>query len=730
MFSQPKIKKVIVAHWQTSVLVLITVVLALIPSLVWKSYGYFVGGDDSLLHYSYPQQMINNFSLNIAVNNNLSGPKEYVERLDMLPLLYLISVVNTVTGVTNSLYLFLGMILAGSFLSLFFLLSEISEKKNKGVFVEKTLISIFYTFSVHHYLSVMNYKLLVMYILFVVPLTLAFFSKAVLKKKPLFLIPAALICSLFSVVLIGVPWLLGFLISSVGLLIYLCVKQPWRFVNYSLRLFLLITAMNFYWIFHFIFAIVSATSQTSVYTNVLAEDFRKKNIEAILSVTNGNELLPPILGFFHPSLQKDFNWPTFKIYENWHSHFTLLNALVIAVIFFVLLLLRGKKTNLLLPMAILGWLGAIYFFTVNILGAYGTRIFLLLNKIVPGFSMFRNSYDKFASGLAFAFSLVLFATALQIKQNSKISSSLKKSWVILLALFTFTNTMPVIYGIYERDIFITTEQSRASVEELDKDFLKFAEELKSVRNATVLWLPLSNASYIVVPDNNNSNYIYAGISPLTFLSNVHDYAGILSFRSKESQLFSQAIEAQDSKSFGNLLKEMGINYIAINNSIPKEMEASYLYGTNFLQKQSEVFANEFLGDQVISIAGKYELYKVKDPYYQELFYFPSSCKVESYDLTSRETYRVQFSVSSEVEKCQLIFNHTFSQLWKMKQKGTGSYSSTSYNFQNSWIIDSEQKEVTIYFEPRKWMVPLYVFSGLTILVSTIYLIIRIAKREQ
>lgn len=718
------------SNWRRSVLLLTAILLFLLPTLLWKNYGYFVGGDDSLLHYMYPGEMIQNFALNIVTNNTLSGPKEYIERLHLLPLLGLIWIVNALTGVSNSLYIFLGFILSAGFLSFYHFLKELQDQEHSSLFVEKFGISLFYVFSVHHYLSVMNYKLVVMYIVFLFPFVLMLFTKAVLKKQPLYLVPASIVASVFSVVLIGIPWLFAYVISAGGVFMYLFFKHPMRFFDYAIRLILLLLGMNFYWMFHFIYAIVSNTAVTNGYSGILTPEFRQRNIDAILSVTHANSIFDSFLGFFHPNLQNNFQWPTAVIQNGWHSQFVLLNILIFSFVILSIFFYKQKRKIDLFPFAVIGWLVTLYFFTVNMIGFYGIRLFLFFNENVPGFSMFRNNYDKFASGMAFSLALLFFAVATEIHHNSGFGRVLKKTWLLTLLLFITVTILPVVQGGYERDIFITTSQTRASIEGLDARFIEFTKQLDVVEYKTLLWMPLSKASYITISDNNNPDYVFSGISPLIFLSNVHDYAGVLSFRTRESTILSSALAQQDAVAFGNFLKELGITHIAVNNTISEDMRKSYVYGEDFIAQQSPEFMSEFLGEKIISVDDAFVLYKVNDTYYQEDFYFKDNCQVTEYSRTERDRYLVKVSNNdNDINECTLIFKQPFHKLWTLHSSQGEKESTPSQEFQNSWIIDAESDEVIVSFKPRDYVQPLIIFSGIVTIVSLIYFIVRTLQHD-
>lgn len=718
-----KLEKIL-SNKKLVLLAIVSVVIFLIPTFIWKNYGYFVGGDDSLLHYMYPKDMIEGYANNIAVNNNPSGQMGYKENLHQLPFLYLVLFVNTITGVSNSLYIFLGLLLSFGFLSFYYFISVFFSESSKNSFCEKIVISFLYTFYVHHYLSVLGHKLLVMYIVFLFPLVMALFGESVLRKKPIYLIHAALISSLFSIVLMGVPWLLAYVICSCGIFLYLFFLYPKRFIDYLLRFLFLLFGINFYWIFHFLLSVISSSQSSNSFSGILTKQFSEANVAAILSVTSQNKLSDTMLGLFQTNLQKTFNWSSFEIYKNWHSHFIFINLLVLLFITTSVFIYKRRNKVDFYPFVIFSWLVASYFLTINMFGNLGTRLFLFLNDFIPGFSMFRNNFDKFSSGFAFIFCILLFSvTTIFHNKNGVLFSFLRRGWFFTILLFTLITTMPAVKGKFERDILPTTEETITRIEKLDKNFTEFSEQIKVIKNKSVLWLPINKGSYIFIKDDSSDQHYYVGISPLEYLSGIKDFSGIYSFNRDVTNQILQNIENQDSKKLGELLRKIGITHIAINKKIPADIINSNLFSKEFYEKQSGSFLTEILGKEIIAINDSYSLFEINNDYYQEIFYFDQNCKVTKIDLISRETYKIKYDVSNDLP-CTLTFKYPFHKLWYMYEENIEQASMANGDGQNSWLLNKKSGEVIILFKPRIIVKPLIIFSSTIAILCAAYLIFK------
>ena len=90
--------------------------LLIIPTLFWNNPLYKIGGDDSLLYYIFPLEMIRYFLINIISNNNLSGLGVYGNQLYMFPFYFLILLFKNTLPFLNIQALFYGFNLGLGFL--------------------------------------------------------------------------------------------------------------------------------------------------------------------------------------------------------------------------------------------------------------------------------------------------------------------------------------------------------------------------------------------------------------------------------------------------------------------------------------------------------------------------------------------------------------------------------------------------------------------------------------
>ena len=745
------------------ILVFVLSLIFLVPFLFWGDY-YQVGGDDSKLYYLFPKEYLAGFSLNFISDNQLGSLGNYFSQSYLSPLVFLIFIFKIIIGEINVQHLMFGLNLSVSFLSFYLLLGVFIKEKSKDHFFIKITSSLLYTFSIFSYYTIWSHQLFSVYLASVIPISLFLFSKSILEKKISYLFFLNLVLFFLSAVLLSIPWISALLISISPILFFLFIKNKILFIRHSLILVLFFLLLNSHWLFSFIHAPFSSDLSNDIVSTVSSADVRSSNINNILAVSRNNKLKYPLLGLFHLNLQRDFSWASLSIFKNLYLYLLLPNTLFLSAVVGAYFFKRNKFDNekKVYLSALLSWLIALYFFSVKI-GGWGTDLFLTLNDYIPGFTMFRNMYDKFGLALAFTFSFLLAVSLSSIVSGIK-NIFYKRMILVIFFILVVLNIKPFVGGSFYRLSYGSTDSISNHISEFNNDFQNLIGSLKSLNSSSrIAWLPLNTANYVFISDESLDNSYYMGVSPLQFLAKTSDFNGLLSFKPDQSKLIADSIKASDYRSVGKLFAQLNIKYLIKNNDINKNIQDSSFFSINkagdFYDLQySPELDNALLGAKVADFGDRYSIYEISPEFENEKIYLSNNIDQLPEDF-SKLTYKKNSSYEYEINikqldrKTNLVFLDPYHQQWELysglnnKPVIDGGHDLV-FDYANGWILDpSELKEVlaeeqyiqndddsidldlTLYFKSHKYLLWSRQVSFMTFVTVVLLVIYFLRKRR-
>lgn len=723
--------------------------LLIIPILIllmWQG-SLQIGGDDSKLYYYFPLEYITYFSKKIISDNQAGSLGIYFSQTYTAPIIFLLymSKVLLQKGEVIQLVAFSLNIFISSF---FFwkLFKQISPKTNDIVTFIATSLYITSSFT---YFTIWSHQLFSVYLLSILPISLYFILKFLNSKKKSYVFLLLLISFLFSFTFYSIPWIFASIIVFSPFILSLLIGNKKSFIKLLIIFLPFIFLLNIHWMFHFIYAPFSVESnKNDVISQATLSKLSDSSSLNIISISSQNSLFYPINQVFHKSIQEDFGWKTLAVFENYYEKFIPLNFIFIFVIGLSFLLEDNLKKKRILLVSLSSWLMALYFFTVNI-GSWGLPLFLNMNKYFPGFSMFRNMQDKFSIGLALSSAILIGLSVSTLTQKIKNQTILKLTMLFIL-LVTALNAYPFIKGeliklpfgtsleIYNR-LKNTEEQVGTVIHGFDK--------LDS--NKKILWFPLNTANYVIIKDKYVDKQVYAGVSPLSLLTNYSDFNGLLSFNEYQKLLIIDFINNKKYQDLGNLFKTLNIGYIALYDFNSENIEQSYLFSMaepgDFYKKQKETqLLKTILGEKIKSVDNYYTIYKINDSFSNQKIYTTDSYEnIPAFDstvnFTKIDSHKYKIKINNLTEKRKLVFLDPYHDKWQLylgdQTKNPIIYGKhfLVFNYANGWDLDPEivgnNPELTLYFQPYDYYFPMIVVS-ITTLAIVICSYIYFLRREK
>lgn len=702
---------------QKIILFLFFIGLTSIPFIFWGRLN-FVGGDDTRLYYFFPYEFLKNFANNIISDNNISGLGYYFPNNYISSFVIFILVIKKVLFFINTQFLMFGLNISMGFLFFYFLLGNWIKNDEGNGFWIKVISSLFYCLSTFIYFTLYSALWPAMYLISIFPLTAYFLIRSYREDKLKYAVIAAIIFSLLGNFIGNIPWLFAILISLIPIFILAFFKDARRFLKHGFFFTLVFILLSFFSLIHFIYApLVSSENDLNPVsrTSKNSTDDIKFNEDLIVSLTEDNNIIYPLFDLFHKSIQENFHWKTYDNYKNWSLRIMPINIIFLLVIFLALFNINktSKEIRQLYIGAIISWLFALYFFTVNV-GPYGIDLFLWLNKNVPGFSMFRNMYDKFGLAMAFTYALVL-GVSLKILLDSINKNVIKKFILAILIILILLNAKSFILGESLKLSFRGVGNYFDTINDFNDDFKNLLAYVKNIDDSSrILWLPLSTDNYVIIQDSKLTNHYYVGPSPLKVLSDKNDFAGNYSFFKEGERLINDLILQKKYNDVGNFFRKMNVKYIIVNNDIPESWRISYMYSvqqpSNVYDAQQKEFQGVVLGKKIKSFGTKYTLYEINSKFDNEKIYltkdpgiFPSNFADVVYKKISSAKYQITLSFKG---KENLVFLDPYHKLWKLYLEPINQTSATStpdifkknifddqhsmaLNYANYWVIDSD-----------------------------------------
>jgi hypothetical protein len=719
---------------------IIALFLGVIPTF-WLGKLYFVGGDNSQLYYLMPREMMNDYLFNIVSDNSLgtlgaAGQQSY--QAPFFGILYFLKC--TLPAATNIQALTFGINLAFSFLGFYWLIGLWISGDNASERLVRAIGGVAYCTSLFIVSAMWKHALYSLYLTSMFPVVLYLFLKGVRQQSLHYLVSAALLATLFSVVLMAVPWLVGAILIILPLLIWHQIEHRNTF-RYFVYFVGILVALNIFWLDNMVLTLLAPDNVYDTISSPASNDY------TIRSVTGGNNIAYPLLGDSMPRwiVEIERVWlgplPTTAVYS----------LLIIAAGIF-----SGRPNQLfgVYHAAMLCWIVGIYFYTVRI-GGWGIDFFIILNHSVPGFTMFRNNFDKFSIGIAFSFAF-LVAISLSILINQpflQVNAIARRTFLGALSVLVIWQAFPFFSNSSYNSPLWTTKSTYTTISRFNDDFNALVAYLKQESgDIKYLWLPLNNAGYIQIADAQLPQHYYNGTSPLRFLADKSDYTGRFSFGSQAvgDKLFNKIID-HDFDGVVTSLKVMNIGYVIVNNDLSPDIINSYLYGIDspgdLYNIQMNSLKNFILGEHVRDFGSRYSLYKIKP-----------DLNLNKIDVTESASGRgkvIWKKISSSQYAlnldgldglAQLVFLEPFHREWELtttsgkKLSPAVAQHTRVYGYANSWQLNSESLvallppsdysrapdgslsiEVKLEFAPARWTPYGFWVSGIAFAIGLLYL---------
>jgi hypothetical protein len=223
--------------------------------------------------------------------------------------------------------------------------------------------------------------------------------------------------------------------------------------------------------------------------------------------------------------------------------------------------------------------------------------------------MFRNFYDKFAPGYVLIYSaLITISLVIFARRFPKKRLFLLTAFLLIVVL----NFLPV-KAIIDSPLWTTKDIYKTI--SIPNEYLSFMEDIKKDISSTntILSVPFGSSAYSVIKDDN-SNGVYAGVSPVKIFSGVNDISGHLSFNfTPEADIVDGLIVNRNYQEFNKTMFEYNINYVLVTRNIPRELGSSYLYNQDLFDAQDNKFITAITKQKIlVSSSGNYVLYSARN----------------------------------------------------------------------------------------------------------------------
>ncbi|OGY36399.1 MAG: hypothetical protein A3E36_01425 [Candidatus Andersenbacteria bacterium RIFCSPHIGHO2_12_FULL_45_11b] len=567
----------------------------------------FIGGDDSRFFMVMPKPFLQNiapYSWFHLSGFGRSNPNQF-----FLPLTAILSLAQTIVPLPTivSYATFSAAFILG-FLSFEKLLRALLPKGESAI---PLVASLLYILSPIMIIGQWNNFLNASWLIGLVPALAYFYIQYMRSKKIRYVLWGCLAAIALSVGMASVPWFLGYLLPALFCAPIVIILHRKTIMNVSFWarsafFALCIILSQSFWIMPLAVDIITP-SPNGVWSGISQTIFQDSFAVTINATAIGN-IAYPMLNLFHRELVSTFNWPQLSVFTHFYDFTMWVNVLI--PIAFILALAKSKKslaaTELprFLTLTTM-YAVALFLFTVNI--GILKPLFLSLGAI-PGWVMFRNSFDKFAPGYVFYFSISIAFSLLIIKRAYP---KYKIPILLAAAIIVAINALP-IKQLINHPLWSTEHVQ--TVTKIPAEYTSFMQDVARTVPATsnILTLPLNNAGYSLVATPGTSR-AYVGRSLVEPFANRYDYSGFLSFPYEYEQAIRAAVANEDYQSLYNIFKQFNIDYIITTQNIPEELQKSYLFELPLLEiQQDSSFINALSNEALLESAqGNFTLYRLK-----------------------------------------------------------------------------------------------------------------------
>lgn len=729
----------------------ICLALLILPLLFWGDKK-IVGGDDTRLYYFYPLDFLRNYATSIVGDNHIGGLGYYFPLSQFWPTLLLIALWNTIFSPGYSQFLLFGAVLAVGYLGFYYFLSNWLTKETPANRASRIVGGLMYVLSTFLYFTLFGALWPGIFLIAAMPWCIHFLVQSIRGTSWSGTVLSAVILALFANVIANLPWIAALALVLLPVLIILFVKHKKNFV---IRLFvfgLLYCAISILPLFHFVYAPLSASAgdlnPVARVSKNTDEDIRQ-NEQLIRSVSMSNSVLFPMYNLFHEGIQKDFKWASYDVYKSWDLVLLPFNVLFLLIILFALLRIKAADQRYWwLTGGLMGWVLALFMFTANVT-PYGLNIFIALNKHVPGFSMFRNMFDKFGLGLAFVFA---FTVALALSVVIEAWQARHKGLVASALALIVLGAVPFLAGSNFQQPFRSTASKYDTLNDFNQDYKDLLSYIDSIPGSgRFAWIPLASGNYLPIQDSISPDHYYVGPSPVKILTSKNDYTGGYSFFAEGESLMKNLLLQGKYQEAAVFLQKMNVEYLIVNHDVDAGWQKSYLYQIQYpgdlFEAQGTEFKRAVLGNKLRSFGSRYDVYEINPAYRNTKI---SIRQVDSADVTSAvpasykkissDHYTATVNLSGEKD---ILFLETYQKLWKMRARATdGSLveidapHTVALGYANAWRINATKLpdnlgkqnldgsvtlDVDLRFVPATFSTPLALVSAGSLLFCLLYI---------
>lgn len=727
----------------------VCLLILVIPYYMFRGHMY-IGGDDTRLYYHYPFEFLRNIafsSWNSFSSFGFNNPNQFY-----VPFLLAWSVLRFIVG--NELvlnYLAFSLPLITAFLTMGLLIRAlIGEKDGHMSAFAGALIYVLSPITILHQISVF----LGIWFFAIAPLIVYFFVRYLRSNAFRYVVYASLTGLVFSVGFIAIPWIAGLILPlCVGCLVFFLLTgsemRKRLFINTCIYVFF-VAATQAFWILPFMMSAFG--SQQSFAGTALSSDVAA-TFASTVGVTASGNVMYPLVNLPQRQLAFDFNWDIKMIFEHFFDRIFLLDAMYVIIFFFGLFeykkVLRPALRKLYLVL-ITAYASSLFFLTVNI----GPLKYLFLQfGRFPGFSMFRNFYDKFALGYIFLSAIILSLSLYCIARSRRRYAGLA---VPVTVLIIFLNAIP-IRAIVNAPLW-GTDISRETT--LPREYTHFLSGVSTIvpPSANVLVLPLNIASYAIIPADD-PRHVYVGTSPTKVIDSVNMISGGFSFFGRDSLIIRDFILGRRYDELRGFLAARNIGYVILQKNVPKEVMSSYLFDPEVKAFQDEQLEQNVTGELLLNSSdGNYSLYKTRvstalfelsggtvryTKIHSGRFTVSFDDATESSLLQFRETYHSGWTMYPEQSSAAVTCNERIELKpgvtecrkgisWNMKDELymlfsaplAGMLHRENKEFGHEWDVEPGVSEATIYFKPQRYVYIGIFITGLIVALEFIVLKIR------
>ncbi len=511
------------------VFLLSAIVLFLVPFFWFDHQKLDTGGDSSRLYFFDPSSWARNIPFYSTNSLNAFGTEN--PNFMMIPFLYFLIGLKKIVGSPYLLNCFFsGLLLSGGFSFVYLSLMELLETKEESLKITVSLFGgLFFALS-PLYIYDWQKALYSFNQVAVYPLIFYLFLKSIKQKDHLYWLLALPVTLIFSVNFSypTFPWFLPFFFFTFLFLgIYSLKTKKGRFflksLLYFIPLFLCLQAFHLF-------------PQLSNLTNP-ANPNSQAIFSRALSQSRGESYFLSVRSLVRLTYNL-LNQPQFMVFTNkamydFGYRFRFLYFAYPLLVMAAGMILIGKKDY---DGKIYRLMAIIFLFLVLLMsGGIVSPLTTVYQRLfsLPGFSIFRSFFTKFALTTAFFYSLLIGYSFFIVLKSLPFKAG-RKILIIFFFLLVIFNGWPLVSG----KIVNSTLSNYINVgipNKFDRQYLDFLDLVKGQSlDGKYLSFPLTYEEYQVV--GGESGGAYFGPSVLAILAGKNDFCGLGTFRNFKNQI--------------------------------------------------------------------------------------------------------------------------------------------------------------------------------------------------